>query len=66
VTFHTFRHTFASHFMRNHKDIRMLQELLGHGHLNVTERYSHVNDQDKREALEGLSKSLGLKISVQD
>jgi integrase len=66
VTFHTLRHTFASHFMRTNKNIRMQQDLMGHGHLNVTERYSHFNDQDKREAFEGLSKSLGLGISVLD
>lgn len=40
--FHDLRHTFASHFLMRTKDIKSLQEILGHSDLKMTMRYSHL------------------------
>ena len=46
---HTFRHSFATHCVRNGWDIRRLQQVLGHSSLNVTAVYLQFNDQDIKE-----------------
>jgi integrase/recombinase XerD len=44
VTVHTLRHSFATHMLRDGCDIRTLQVLLGHVHVNTTMVYAHIND----------------------
>jgi integrase len=52
VTFHALRHTFASHFMREHGDIWALKDILGHSAVATTQRYAH---HAKRQRLPSLS-----------
>jgi len=50
VTPHTFRHTCATHMIRNRANIRHVQEMLGHKNLNTTEQYLHLTITDLKEA----------------
>ena len=52
VTPHVLRHTFASRLVMNGADLRTVQELGGWKSMSMVERYAHLSDQHKAEAVE--------------
>lgn len=47
---HKLRHTAATLMLQNGVDVRAVQEVLGHDHLNTTEIYTHVDNEGLRVA----------------
>ena len=47
---HKLRHTAATLMLHNGVDVRTLQELLGHENLNTTQIYTHIENDNLREA----------------
>ena len=47
---HKLRHTAATLMLQNGVDVRAVQEVLGHDHLNTTEIYTHVDNDSLRIA----------------
>lgn len=55
VTPHTLRHTFATRLIENGVDLRTVQELGGWSQIKMLERYGHVSQGRKIDAVEGLA-----------
>jgi site-specific recombinase XerD len=54
VTPHTLRHVFASELLSAGANLRQIQELLGHKHLDSTQRYTRVTAHQLRGAVKRL------------
>jgi integrase len=58
VVFHTCRHTFASWLAIQGTPIFTIAKLMGHKSIAMSERYSHLSPDHKKEAVNGLEAAL--------
>lgn len=54
ITFHCARHSFAVNVLNKGANIKTVSSLLGHTSLKMTERYLHVVDSLKQDAIDSL------------
>ena len=56
LTPHIARHTFATRFLRESKDVYTLMHLLGHKDISTTQTYLHLVEDEKRKGMDKLKK----------
>ena len=49
---HTFRHSFATHLLKNGAYLRAIQQMLGHESITTTEVYVHLDTSYLKEIVE--------------
>jgi len=61
ITPHKLRHSFATHYYRQTKDLFGLKKILGHASATTTEIYAHVDIESVKERYDSVVKGLLLK-----
>lgn len=60
IRLHDLRHSVGSLLAANNVNIRQIQEFLGHGSIRSTERYSHLQYEDKSPSMNIISNAIGM------
>ena len=61
TTFHSLRHSYATHLVENGIDVTFVQHLLGHNDVRTTFRYTHVSQKKINNIESPLDRALRLK-----
>lgn len=57
IVFHSLRHTFCSWLVLEGVDLYVVKELARHENLEMTERYVHISQSSKKQAIEKVTKA---------
>lgn len=60
---HALRHTCASRLVQRGVSIYVVQQILGHSNIQVTEKYAHLNTDVLEEAMEALERGRGKRTT---
>ena len=63
VRIHDLRHTFASHAAMNKETLPMIGRLLGHGNVQTTARYAHLDDSHLLEAVQKIGSTVAALLN---
>ncbi len=63
VSFHSLRHSFATHLLEDGANVRRVQALLGHRSLETTQRYAHVSEDTLHQVRSPLDRLRGKEVA---
>ena len=66
VTFHTLRHTTASHLVMSGAPLVTVQEIMRHKTITMTLRYAHLAPEHKQAAVDALENALNSETKPEE
>ena len=64
IGWHDLRHTYGSHLAMRGIPLKVIQELMGHATIEMTNRYAHLSPDTRREAVAVLDRPLALPCDI--
>ncbi|QDE69825.1 integrase [Myxococcus xanthus] len=64
IGWHDLRHTYGSHLAMRGVPLKVIQELMGHATIEMTNRYAHLSPDTRREAVAVLDRPLALPCDI--
>jgi integrase len=64
VRFHDLRHTFASWVLQSSQNLKLARDLLGHADLQTTDKYAHLIQAGRAEAVRNAARGFSAELST--